>query len=46
MTAADPPGQIADLMENWFTEGAADGFNDMPPALPAMVDVFVAEAAE
>jgi FMN-dependent oxidoreductase (nitrilotriacetate monooxygenase family) len=35
--------QIADLMESWFEEGAADGFNVMPPVLPAMLDVFVAE---
>jgi FMN-dependent oxidoreductase (nitrilotriacetate monooxygenase family) len=42
-TAAGTPEQIADLMESWFTEGAADGFNVMPPVLPAMLDVFVAE---
>ena len=37
------PEQIADLMEDWFRHGAADGFNLMPPVLPAMLDVFVAE---
>ena len=42
-TAAGTPEQIADLIENWFTEGAADGFNIMPPVLPAMLDVFSAE---
>jgi FMN-dependent oxidoreductase (nitrilotriacetate monooxygenase family) len=42
-TAAGTPEQIADLMETWFTEGAADGFNVMPPVLPEMLDVFVAE---
>jgi FMN-dependent oxidoreductase (nitrilotriacetate monooxygenase family) len=42
-TAAGTPEQIADLMESWFKEGAADGFNVMPPVLPAMLDVFVAE---
>jgi spore maturation protein SpmB len=30
-------------MESWFAEGAADGFNVMPPVLPSMLDVFVAE---
>jgi FMN-dependent oxidoreductase (nitrilotriacetate monooxygenase family) len=40
---AGTPEQIADLMEDWFRDGAADGFNLMPPILPAMLDVFVAE---
>jgi len=40
---AGSPEQIADLMETWFRDGAADGFNLMPPVLPAMLDVFVAE---
>jgi FMN-dependent oxidoreductase (nitrilotriacetate monooxygenase family) len=35
------PDRIADLIEEWFTDGAADGFNVMPPVLPAMLDVFV-----
>jgi FMN-dependent oxidoreductase (nitrilotriacetate monooxygenase family) len=42
-TTAGTPDQIADLMEDWFKEGAADGFNVMPPVLPAMLDVFVDE---
>jgi FMN-dependent oxidoreductase (nitrilotriacetate monooxygenase family) len=42
-TTAGTPEQIADLMESWFDEGAADGFNVMPPVLPAMLDVFVDE---
>jgi FMN-dependent oxidoreductase (nitrilotriacetate monooxygenase family) len=37
------PERIADLVEDWFATGAADGFNLMPPVLPAMLDVFVAE---
>jgi FMN-dependent oxidoreductase (nitrilotriacetate monooxygenase family) len=37
------PERIADLMVDWFHDGAADGFNLMPPVLPAMLDVFVAE---
>ena len=42
-TAAGTPEQIADIIEDWFTDGAADGFNIMPPVLPAMLDVFSAE---
>ena len=42
-TIAGTPEQIADLIEDWFTDGAADGFNIMPPLLPAMLDVFSAE---
>jgi len=42
-TVAGTPQQIADLIEDWFTDGAADGFNIMPPLLPAMLDVFGAE---
>ena len=37
------PEQIADLIEDWFRTGAADGFNIMPPILPAMLDAFTAE---
>jgi FMN-dependent oxidoreductase (nitrilotriacetate monooxygenase family) len=40
---AGTPEQIADLIEDWFTDGAADGFNLMPPLLPIMLDVFIAE---
>ncbi len=40
---AGTPEQIADLMEDWFRDGAADGFNLMPPVLPSMLQVFVAE---
>jgi FMN-dependent oxidoreductase (nitrilotriacetate monooxygenase family) len=38
---AGAPEQIADLIEDWFHDGAADGFNLMPPVLPSMLDVFV-----
>ena len=37
------PDQIADLMEDWVRDGAADGFNLMPPILPSMLEVFIAE---
>jgi FMN-dependent oxidoreductase (nitrilotriacetate monooxygenase family) len=40
---AGAPEQIADLMQDWFRDGACDGFNLMPPVLPAMLEVFVAE---
>ncbi len=40
---AGTPEQIADLMVEWFNDGAADGFNVMPPLLPSMLDAFVAE---
>ena len=35
------PEKIADLMQDWFTTGAADGFNLMPPVLPTMLDTFI-----
>jgi FMN-dependent oxidoreductase (nitrilotriacetate monooxygenase family) len=38
------PEQVADVMEDWIRDGAADGFNLMPPVLPEMLDVFIAEA--
>jgi FMN-dependent oxidoreductase (nitrilotriacetate monooxygenase family) len=40
---AGAPEQIADLIEEWFRDGAADGFNIMPPVLPAQFDVFARE---
>src|SRR5262249_8461348 len=42
-TFAGTPEQVADLIEDWFTDGAADGFNIMPPLLPTMLDVFSGE---
>ncbi len=35
------PGQIADHMQAWFENAAADGFNVMPPYLPGALDDFV-----
>jgi len=40
---AGTPEQVADFMTEWFQDGVADGFNLMPPVLPSMLDVFVAE---
>jgi FMN-dependent oxidoreductase (nitrilotriacetate monooxygenase family) len=42
-TIAGTPEQIADLIEDWFNDGAADGFNIMPPLLPSMLDAFSME---
>src|SRR5882672_3933518 len=33
--------QVADVMEHWFLNGAADGFNVMPAWLPGSLDDFV-----
>jgi hypothetical protein len=30
-------------MEDWLQDGAADGFNSMPPVLPAMLEGLVAD---
>lgn len=35
------PRTIADGLEHWFREGAADGFNVMPPYLPGGLEDFV-----
>ncbi|GMK40997.1 monooxygenase [Paenibacillus sp. CCS19] len=35
------PSQIADQLQEWFENGAADGFNIMPPYLPGGLDEFV-----
>ncbi|MGV0834981.1 LLM class flavin-dependent oxidoreductase [Mycolicibacterium thermoresistibile] len=38
---AGTPEQVADTIEEWFTTGAADGFNLIPPALPSSLTAFV-----
>lgn len=40
-TFVGTPEQIADEMQRWVEEGGADGFNLMPPALPAGIEDFV-----
>ncbi len=40
-TFAGTPEQTADFMEEWLCDGAADGFNLMPPVLPWMLDIFI-----
>jgi alkanesulfonate monooxygenase SsuD/methylene tetrahydromethanopterin reductase-like flavin-dependent oxidoreductase (luciferase family) len=42
-TLAGTPEQVADSLEQWFTQGAADGFNIMPAVLPSGLDAFVSE---
>jgi FMN-dependent oxidoreductase (nitrilotriacetate monooxygenase family) len=34
------PTQIADTIQEWFEQGAADGFNVMPPLYPQLLDAF------
>ncbi|WP_280505363.1 LLM class flavin-dependent oxidoreductase [Nocardia farcinica] len=42
-TFAGTAAQVADTIEEWFREGAADGFNVMPAVLPSGLDRFVDE---
>jgi FMN-dependent oxidoreductase (nitrilotriacetate monooxygenase family) len=35
------PTEIADTLEEWFTTGAADGFNILPPYFPGAFEEFV-----
>ncbi|MFI1993892.1 LLM class flavin-dependent oxidoreductase [Actinoplanes sp. NPDC020271] len=41
LTFAGTPVQVADQIQNWFENGAADGFNIMPPVLPSSLTDFV-----
>ncbi len=40
-TFAGTPEQIADELQLWYEQGAADGFNIMPPYLPGGLEDFV-----
>jgi alkanesulfonate monooxygenase SsuD/methylene tetrahydromethanopterin reductase-like flavin-dependent oxidoreductase (luciferase family) len=40
-TFAGTPEQVANAMQEWWEEGAADGFNVMPAVLPAGLEAFV-----
>jgi hypothetical protein len=37
------PERVADDLESWFVNRAADGFNYMPPTIPDQLEVFVDE---
>lgn len=41
LTIYGTPAAIADQLEEWFTSGAADGFNVMPPVLPSGLNEFI-----
>jgi len=40
-TVVGTPEQIADAIQEWFDNGAADGFNIMPPILPTGLTDFI-----
>jgi len=39
------PAHIADILEEWFVAGAADGFNILPPYFPGAFAEFVDQVA-
>jgi FMN-dependent oxidoreductase (nitrilotriacetate monooxygenase family) len=41
LTFAGTPEQVADAVTHWYHNGAADGFNIMPPVLPSGLTAFV-----
>jgi len=41
LTVTGTPEQVADTIQTWFQNGAADGFNIMPPILPTGLSDFV-----
>jgi FMN-dependent oxidoreductase (nitrilotriacetate monooxygenase family) len=40
-TFTGTPEQVADAIQSWFENGAADGFNIMPAVLPSGLELFV-----
>lgn len=42
-TATGTPEQVADIIEDWFKTGAADGFNVMPPIVHRQFELFATE---
>jgi FMN-dependent oxidoreductase (nitrilotriacetate monooxygenase family) len=40
-TFTGTPEQVADAIEDWYSNGAADGFNIMPAVLPSGLELFV-----
>lgn len=43
LAVAGTPEQVADLIEDWFKAGAADGFNVMPPIIGQQFELFTRE---
>lgn len=43
LTATGTPEAVADLIEDWFCNGAADGFNVMPPIINQQLELFTSE---
>lgn len=43
LTVVGTPRRIADVMEEWFVAGAADGFTIMPPTMPSQLDAFTSD---
>ncbi|MCG8986654.1 LLM class flavin-dependent oxidoreductase [Delftia acidovorans] len=43
LAVAGTPEQVADIIEDWFRHGAADGFNVMPPILNQQFELFTSE---
>jgi FMN-dependent oxidoreductase (nitrilotriacetate monooxygenase family) len=37
------PVEVADTIQQWFEQGAADGFNVMPPLYPQLLDEFTSK---
>ncbi len=40
---AGTPEEVADVIEDWFRSGAADGFNVMPPIINRQLELFAEE---
>ncbi len=40
---AGTPEEIADIIQDWFTSGASDGFNVMPPIINQQLELFAGE---
>lgn len=43
LAVAATPEQVADIIEDWFRHGAADGFNVMPPVINQQFELFTSE---
>ena len=43
LAVAGTPEQVADIIEDWFRSGAADGLNVMPPVINQQLELFASE---